>query len=68
MKFFLAQPVTLDFINIDEPYGTLDSCDDCSEKILFSEDFPFGEFNHSQAYVRTGAIGVRFNILLCLDQ
>ena len=50
--FNLAQEITLDFINIDVPDGTLESCNDCSQKIVFPEDFPFGEYNHSQAYVR----------------
>jgi hypothetical protein len=51
-----AQQFTLDFINIDTPDDTLDSCNDCSQKIVFPYNFPFGEYYHSQVYVNDNGI------------
>lgn len=54
---YSVQERTLDFIEITSPDGMLDSdfCidPDCSKKIIFPADFPFGGYNHSKAFVRT---------------
>ena len=47
-----AQETYLDFIEITTPDATLESCDDCTQRIDFTEAFPFGQYYHTYAYVR----------------
>ena len=47
-----AQETYLDFIDIINPDATLETCDDCSQKIDFTDAFPFGQYYHTNAYVR----------------